>query len=454
MQLSAHCRALAVIVGLLLIAPAWSAAAALTPPPSAGLSKARALVRAGQFDAALAILRPLAAGRTVRADVLFQIGLAALGASENPDVPDAKREVLLDEAIAAFRAMLVRRPSLVRVRLELARAFFFKGEDGLAKQHFEQVLASSPPEAVALNVNRFLAAIRARKRWSVRVGMALAPDSNIGAGSDERTIWIQGLPFRRTQEELTTSGVGVSVWAGAEYQHPLDDRWRLRAGGDISRREYPSDAFDRMSVSAHLGPRWLVGRATEASLLASARQSWLSDEAEYRDLGMRIEARHRLNRRTMASLNAARHERRYDENTRLDGPVTDISAGVGWVATPALRVDTAVGWGRERPELERSRHSRRWIKVGATMELSWGFTVGGACTLRRTEYQGNWLPFVRDGSPRRDLVRNLRLDIYNRAVTVGGFSPQVSIVQEQRTTNAQAHDYERTFGELRFVRLF
>ena len=312
-----YCRALAVIVGLLLIVPAWSAADAPTPPPSAGLSKARALVRAGQFDAALAILRPLAAGRTVRADVLFQIGLAAMGVSERPSVPDAKREVLLAEAIAAFRAMLVRRPSLVRVRLELARAFFLKGEDGLAKQHFEQVLASSPPEAVALNVNRFLAAIRARKRWSVRVGMALAPDSNIGAGSDERTIWIQGLPFRRTQEELTTSGVGVSVWAGAEYQHPLDDRWRLRAGGDISRREYPSDAFDRMSVSAHLGPRWLVGRATEASLLASARQSWLSDEAEYRDLGMRIEARHRLNRRTMASLNAARHERRYDENTRL-----------------------------------------------------------------------------------------------------------------------------------------
>ena len=96
--------------------------------------------------------------------------------------------------------MLVGRPSLLRVRLELGRAFFLKGEDRLARRHFEQVLAGKPPAAVALNVNRFLNQIRARKRWSVRVGAALAPDSNIGAGSDERTIYRspfggQRLPF-------------------------------------------------------------------------------------------------------------------------------------------------------------------------------------------------------------------------------------------------------------------
>ena len=91
--------------------------------------------------------------------------------------------------------------------------------------------------------------MRARKRWSVRVGAALAPDSNIGAGSDERIIYIQGLPFRRDQEELTSSGIGISAWAGGEYQYPLGDRYRLRAGGDILRREYKASEFDRMAVS-------------------------------------------------------------------------------------------------------------------------------------------------------------------------------------------------------------
>ncbi len=36
----------------------------------------------------------------------------------------------LDEAIAAFRSLLITQPELVRVRLELARAFFLKEEDG------------------------------------------------------------------------------------------------------------------------------------------------------------------------------------------------------------------------------------------------------------------------------------------------------------------------------------
>ena len=93
--------------------------------------------------------------------MLFLIGLAATGASQQPDLSGDEREVLLDEAIASLRAMLVDRPGLVRVRLELARAFFLKGENDLSRKHFEHVLAGSPPRAVAANVRRFLSEIRA-----------------------------------------------------------------------------------------------------------------------------------------------------------------------------------------------------------------------------------------------------------------------------------------------------
>ena len=209
-----------------------------------------------------------------------------------------------------------------------------------------------------------------------------------------------------------------------------------------------------MFVAAHLGPRWLIGRASEASLLASARQSWLADEVDFRDFGLRVEGRHRLNRKTAARLSASRHARRYDRSTWLDGPVTDISAGVGWVASPTMRIDAAAGWGSQRTERERQRHSHRWVQLGTTVLLPWGFTVGGAGTLRWTDYQGNWSPFVLGGGSRSDLNRSIRLNVHNRAFTLKGFSPQVSVVQEQRTSNAQLHGYERISGELRFVRLF
>ena len=426
-------------------------------PAATAIDQARELMEMRRYFDVLKILEPVARQQRVPADALFLIGVAGIEASQQRGVSEQARDALLDASIRALRAMLVQNPGLVRVRLELARAFYLKGEDGLARRHFEQVLAGEPPPPVALNVNRFLAEIRARKRWSIRVGAALAPDSNISSRTDEGTI-VLDTPFGRlpftVQDNERESGVGIAVWAGGEYQYPLDERRLLRSGGDISRREYRSSEFDRMFVSAHLGPRWLIGRASDASLLASVRQSWLADEAEYRDLGFRAEGRHRLNGRTTAHLSASRHERRYNVNTHLDGPVTDISAGVNWAASTTVRVNAAMGWGRERTERERDRHSSRWMRVGSTVALPRGFTVGAAATFRRTDYPADWAPYVLGGGSRRDLTRTIRFDVHNRAFTVGGFSPQVSMVQEERASNAQLYDYERLSGELRFVRLF
>ena len=59
-----------------------------------------------------------------------------------------------------------------------------------------------------------------------------------------------------------------------------------------------------------------------------------------------------------------------------------------------------------------------------------------------------------DGSAREDETRILRLSLLNRAFTVFGFSPQLVLVNEERTSNAQLYDYQRNRAELRFQRLF
>ena len=420
-------------------------------------ARAAALLRAGRVMQALAVLTPAVKARPNDLRLLFLVGQASIVAAGRKGLDDKTRTLLLDTAIAALRRMLTRQPGLVRPRLELARAYFLKGEDTLARRHFERVLAGKPPKAVAANVNRFLGEIRARKRWSVRFGMALAPDSNIAAQTREGTILIDTqfgrLPFTYSGD-TPTSGIGLAVWAGGEYQYPLARSWRLRMGGDVSRREYQSDAFDRMFLAGYVGPRWLIGRSTEASLLASARLSWLSDEADYRDLGFRLSGQHRLNRRTTANFNASWHDRRYTGRAGFDGPLADAAAGLGWVATPTIRLNAAAGWGLQRTKQENQRNTSRWIQAGVTGLLPWGFTVGGSGTVRWTGYEGNWAPFVLGGGAREDRTWLIRLNVHNRALNFRGFSPQASVVYETRTSNAQLHDYRRVSGELRFVRLF
>ena len=389
-------------------------------------------------------------------DALFRSGMDAVeaaGAAEGE-----RREELLDEAIAAFREMLVADPGLVRVRLELARAFYLKGEDRLAKRHFEHVLAGRPPPPVVLNVNRFLAEIRARRRWDLHAGIALAPDTNIGASSDERVIYINvggaRLPFTRDADELTTSGIGLSAWTGGEYQYPLSERWRLRAGASVSRREYSGNRFDQTFASGHAGPRHLIGRNTEASALASVQRSWSGGAPDHDALGFRLEAGHGFTRRLTGHARASWHERTHRTQGHLDGPVVDASLGGAWVVTPTVRADAGLGWGRQRTETERWRHDTRWIRAGVSVALPKGFTVGGNAELRVTDYEGNWSPHTEGGEPREDETRSLRASVHNRKLAWKGFSPQVALVHEVRTTNAQLYDYERTSGELRFVRLF
>ena len=161
------------------------------------VNTARKLVTRNRFADALNILRPLAPDHPDQTDVQFLIGLAASRGSQTSELEEETRLALLDEAIAAFRSILIRRPELVRVRLELALAFYLKKDDQLARNHFERALVGRPPAALVANINRFVNIMRARRRWTGYFGFSLAPDTNINAASDAEFIYIRGFPFRR-----------------------------------------------------------------------------------------------------------------------------------------------------------------------------------------------------------------------------------------------------------------
>ena len=430
-------------------------AAAPDAPPAGTVGDARALIDAGRFGEALVILTPMVQGDAVDANVAFLYGLAAVGtAQQQPDLAPETREALLSQAVAAFRAMLIEDPRLLRVRLELARAFYLMGEDDLARRHFEIVLATDPPDAVVANVRTFLASIESRRRWRFNAGAALAPDSNIGGSSEERIIYIFDLPFRRNVQELTSSGIGVSLWGGAEYHYPVFDDLRIRAGAEFARREYERSVFDQLFVGTHLGPRWLVDRDTDLSVLGSARQRWVGTAPDDRELGVRLEVGHRVNRLVTVSGQASWHGRRYRTRTALDGPVMDVALRASWVVDPTVRLDFSGGYGRQRPKWLSRRHRTRWLGTDVSVILPLGFTVGAGAEVRWADYEPGWFPFVPDNGARQDRTRSLRASVHNRGFTVFGFSPELVVVNEERETNAQAHDFQRTRGELRFVQQF
>ena len=460
------CHALAIFACVLIAAPAWGADNGTDPPPpsapvegSAAIGDVQALIDAGRFEEAIVALRPLLGQETVDADVLFLYGLASLEAAQMPGRADDQRDILLNEAIAAFRAMLVNAPGLVRVRLELARAFFLRGRDGLARRHFELVLAGGVPEAVAAKVHQFLNLMRADKRWTGYFGTAIAPDSNLNAASDTEIIYIDvfgtRLPFRREGDFGSRSGLGLSIWGGGEYQQPLSQRLRLRVGADAVQREYSGGEFDQYVLAAHVGPRWLTGPRTEISLLGTAQRQWLGSRPYVDETGMRLELDRRLGARLWVRGTVSARERDHKQQDFLDGPLTHFALNLAWAAAPVLQIQMSVGYERDYAASVHWRNLSRWVRVGASLALPLGFTLGTSAQIRRTHYEGNGCVHqVLDCRQRLDRTRTFSVSVLNRALTLFRFSPQLAFIHEARVTNAQALDYDRNLAELRFVRQF
>ena len=415
---------------------------------------ARELIQHGRFDEALAVLRPLSPDHPDKTDVRFLIGLAAIKSFNLAKTNEEHKTALLDEAIATLYAILIDQPGLVRVRLELARAFFLKHEDDLSREHFERVLASNSPAAMVANINQFLAIMQARRRWLGYFGISIAPDTNINAASDAEFIYINGLPFSRSADSRASSDIGVVGWGGIEYQHPLGDRLRVRIGVDVNHREYRGKSFDQTFIGGYVGPRWLLSRQTELSLLVSASQRWLGGDSFNYDVGVRLEVQRRFFPGLRASGRASWQSRQYQQQQFLEGPLMVFSLGASYVVLPTVQVNLLVGYQQQEAESDSWNNTGYWTRVGTNVVLPRGFTVGGSGEFRWTNFEGQWFPFTIDNSAREDQTRILQATLLNRAVTVYGFSPQIVFSNERRESNAQLFEFKRNRIELRFVRQF
>ena len=465
------------------------------PEPSPEVERARAML----FDdpaAALGVLRPLAEAAPDDTDAWFFRGLAASRLAnlpaDRPGAPadDAARRALLDEAAASYRHILERLPGLAGARLELARVLFERGrcleepEDlvehlmgddcDAAAHHFERALAGDLPPEIEAAVSRFLALVRERRRIQGSFSLAVAPDSNVNAGPSARTFesritnFFTGEPleFEIDEGARAKSGVGIVLSASGEYRHPMRFRSmdaavaRLRLGAGVHRRDYPERRFDRMTLSAHVGPQLLFPLA-QVSVLAKVDRNWSGGELASFGIGPRVEGSLRLFERLWLDAGAERIDLRHrrEADQRSDGPRVDYDLGLSYAATPALLFGLRGGLERARPKATGQRSRTRRLGGFASLDLPpilgvSGFTVGVFRDALFTRYddQRHFLISVKN---RRDRIGMERLTVSNDRLELFGFAPVLSLVRERRDSNiGGVFDYRRNRAELSFRQLF
>ncbi len=477
-----------VVVATALLLPGLPLAAQVDPNAptdeqvAAALAAAERLLDQGRTLDALLVIRPVAQARPDVEQATFSMGLAALAAGDaavragiNRKDSDVKGNY--DLAIRSFRGMLVKDPNRMRVRLELARALFSRGnctappknlvkhllgdDCWASEQHFLRVVGQDVPPQVVMNIRRFIQICRARKRATGSLSLSLAPDTNVNTATSAQTVSIFGLPFQLDEAARQTSGIGVVGVAGAEIQRPLpwlrlfpNSATRLRVGGSIYRRDYSGGDFDDSNYGIYAGPRF-ISRGGQFSVLFQADSRAVNGRPYSRQYGLRVEGVRVLMPRIYVGGSA---EASRQTAMTMEGPLG--KPGLSWNGQsflsyqlfPSLSLRFMGGVGRENTDRVTTRHRSRWGGLMATYDLPLGFSVTAAQQYFTTFFQEPNRLFSPD--PPSTQMWFSRLAVFNRLIQIKGFSPSVSVIREDRDSNLTLYEYRRYRVEGGFVRVF
>ena len=405
-------------------------ALAALPAWAQTLEEVRALVDAGRAAEARRLLArvPEPQDPVQRTEFVFLDGLTALELGYP------------EEAIVRFRRILVDQPGLVRVRLELARAYFEAEDDENARRQFELVQAANLPPSVTANIQSFLDAIRARRKWSLSVTFALAPDTNVNAATDARLVEIGGFPFLLDPNARKTSGIGVLTAAQAGYRLPLAKDWRAEAELYASHRQYDNDDFNDSFLRLGVGPTWLPPGG-EVALRGVVRRRWFGNEAYNWGVGGEVAASMQATPRLGLNARLEFIALTYDDDPRQDGWVATGSVGARYGISSSAMVRGDLTFLRNETDEARFTYSFPGVSVAWLQEFPLGITaeVGGFVGFR--DFEG---PDPLFASTRKDWRYSGSVYLTKRDWSIGGFAPLVGVRHTINDSDIDFYDYDRT----------
>lgn len=400
------------------------------------IERARKAIVGGDLVEGEKLLAEVAATTETRNDIDFLRGTIAF---EKKDY---------DAAIDHFRELLRRDPSLNRVRLDLARAYFMKGDDRAAEYYFRAAAAQGVPDAVQKSIDVFLDAIRRRKHWEFTVSAAIAPDSNINAATTAQSVDVFGLPFAISDTARQTSGIGLTASLGASYQWDIGANTKLRTGLGYNGTEYTRQEFTDRQVSSYVGPRFLLSEGTELSVLGTASRRWYGGIPLNYGVGGRIEGRTTLSPRFLLDGAIAGQQMHYNAEhySSYTGPVISINTGLTYALSPSSFVRGGGGVTRERTAVSGFRNYQYAANFGYYREnLPYRFAVYGGIQATFINYDTALAAF---GTVRKDTEMSYRLSLSNKYIDIFGFTPVVSYVHTDRYSNIGFYSYHRNHGEI------
>lgn len=391
------------------------------------IERAKVLIAAASYDEAEQVLLSVRNRSELKVEIPFLLGMIALARN-------APRS-----AIGSFRQALVHEPNSIRLRLELARAFYLDGDYENAFRQFQRARAGNPPKPVVAAIDSYLASIRMDKSWSYSVRLSLAPDSNLNSATSATSTEILGLPFELDPSARRRSGVGAAVEAGTEFSPHIGPSARLRFGTQVQRREYRGGRFDDTIVAFHAGPRLVRGR-WDLSLLGTAFRRWYGGERYVDGYGARAEVTFYPSSATQIAAIVSAQKLEYARRPQEDGRLLSANFSAVRVLTPASGVVGRIGIARTTARDPQFSNWSTNLGVGYFRDFGGGFSAFVEPSIGSVRYDA---PDALIGERRSDRIGQLTLSILNRRIVASRFTPRISFTHTRRFSNGDLYRFKK-----------
>ena len=391
------------------------------------LAIAGRLIDAGRYDDALALLRRLEADGAGGPERDFLDGMLALARKG------------FSRAEAMFRKVLAGDPSLVRVRLELARTLFLEKKDEEADYHFKLAIAARPEPAVVANVARYREAIRARRAWRFNINLGIAPDSNINSATNTERVEILGLPFQLSPDARARSGTGFIAGGDASVRLWRDAKmpFYIRAYGRMVR--YPDHDFDDYYFGGEGGPEFRLSGG-RLRIAATGLWRWYGGKLLVSSIGGRLNFDKVVGGKLGLEAGLAARRNAYCRRDDVDS--WDIEGSVA--LNRALGKSTlGFAYASVQRSIANDPGQSNWqgrIGLGIMKEIGWGLRPQISVEVGR---QVNDAPLVLFGGTRRDWRLQASASIYKRDWNIAGFAPSLKLSWTRNISTLAINDQRR-----------
>jgi tetratricopeptide (TPR) repeat protein len=402
------------------------------------IQAARLLVAVGRLDDAKKVLARVLAAAPDDSEGQFLLATIAVEQKE------------YDTAISLFRRILAREPPTERVRLELARAFFLKGDYDNADRQFRFARAGDIDDTVKANIDRFLSAINRLREYTVNFSFALAPDTNQNAATSASQVNIFGLPFALDNGARKQSGIGAAGYIGGEWSPLLDDNVKARFGANLYRVEYSGGEFDDMTVAAYGGPQFLFAD-WDFSVLATGFKRWFANQDYITGIGGKLAADYGITSDWVVGASMGGQAVTNDFIREESGPLWSLQTQLTYVLSPSSLFQLQLGFNRQNAQIAPYSYSAVWFGGGYQQDLPFGFSAGFQPSYFITRYDAALAAF---GKTRSDDTVMLAFTLLNRRFDYYGFTPRFSYVFSEQHSNIPLYSFTRNQFQIGLTSLF